>query len=143
MSRSLSQPDLLKVIQDLTNRLDVLEKLLIPVESWNEVGTDGAPLFLNSWVNYNSSYSTAAYYKDPLSVVHIKGFVKNGTLAQPVFQLPIGYRPIKDLYIAVLGEPQDIAYANIKASTGYVYAVNPSGLNGYFSLDNIAFRAEQ
>jgi hypothetical protein len=35
--------------------------------------------------------TTAAFYKDPLDVVHLKGVVKAGT--GTVFTLPVGYRP--------------------------------------------------
>lgn len=144
MSRSLSQPDLFKIIQDTTNRLAILEKLLSPIESWNEIGEDGAPVFLNSWVNYGSTAATAAYYKDPFGVIRMKGLVKNGTANQPIFQLPVGYRPSKDLYIASFGDPQTIAYTLISASSGDVYAgITATGTNAYFSLDNVIFRAEQ
>jgi hypothetical protein len=64
------------------------------VEEWREVGATGQPSFENSWVNYNSStYRTAAFYKDPFGVVHIKGLVKSGSSGTTIFTLPPGNRP--------------------------------------------------
>ena len=33
---------------------------LLPVESWTEVDSAGAPVFENSWVNYDGLHNTAA-----------------------------------------------------------------------------------
>ncbi len=40
-----------------------------------------------------ATQTTAAFYKDPLDVVHLKGIVISGT--GTVFTLPAGYRPAK------------------------------------------------
>src|SRR5262245_59274830 len=60
-------------------------------EPWHEVGAPGEPAFRNSWVNSGSGVTTAAFYKDPLDVVHLKGIVDSGSGI--IFTLPPGYRP--------------------------------------------------
>lgn len=63
-------------------------------EAWTPV------TFQNSWTNYGSGYDTAAYMKDSLGFVHIKGFIKSGTTSSstPIFTLPVGYRPLNSSY---------------------------------------------
>jgi len=71
-------------------------------DSWHEVGTAGEPAFENNWVNYDgTTRATAAFRKDALGFVHIKGMVKNGTIGQTIFTLPSGYRPPKYLYYPI------------------------------------------
>jgi hypothetical protein len=60
-------------------------------EAWHEVGAPGEPAFRNGWVNSGPGTTTAAYYKDPLDVVHLKGIVDAGSGI--IFTLPAGYRP--------------------------------------------------
>ena len=63
-------------------------------EAWHEIGASGEPAFQNGWVNESAAtQTTAAFYKDPLDVVHLKGIVISGT--GTVFTLPPGYRPAK------------------------------------------------
>jgi hypothetical protein len=69
-------------------------------EAWHEVGTSGEPAFENSWVNAGGNDTSAAFYKDPWGMVHIKGLVKNGTVNTTIFTLPIGHRPNKDTNLA-------------------------------------------
>jgi hypothetical protein len=69
-------------------------------EAWHEVGASGEPGFQSGFSNYRSAHtanwSTAAFYKDPYGVVHLKGTVKSGSDimgGSPIFTLPSGYRP--------------------------------------------------
>jgi len=112
-----------------------------PSEAWHEVGQVGEPAFENSWHNYAAgSIETAAFYKDIVSVVHLKGYITGGTAAL-VFTLPAGYRPKNDTYFASVNaaggaSPVWIAiYAN-----GSVYAVQPSGCCVQHTLDGIEYR---
>ena len=101
-------------------------------EGWRNVS------FQNGWVNYSSTYNTAAYFKDSQGIVHLKGLVKNGTLRRTIFNLPGGYRPARrELQIActhpnVTGRVDIHTNGNVEA-----YAGNPAWL----SLDGITFRA--
>jgi hypothetical protein len=63
-------------------------------EAWHEIGAPGEPAFQNAWTNNSVALeTTAAFYKDPLDVVHLKGIVTDGSAT--VFTLPAGYRPSK------------------------------------------------
>jgi hypothetical protein len=48
--------------------------------------------FQNSWVNYGSGYSSAAYRLTG-NVVRITGTVKSGAAGSVIFTLPSGFRP--------------------------------------------------
>ncbi len=53
------------------------------------------PTLLNSWVNYGSTYATAAYTKLPSGLVLIRGLIRDGTYAgSTIFTLPVGFRPV-------------------------------------------------
>ncbi len=77
------------------------------VEPYHEVGTPGEPGFQNSWINFGAGASTAAFYKDPLGVVHLKGLLSNspGAVAKVAFTLPPGYRPAQVLFMPTSGDP--------------------------------------
>ena len=100
-------------------------------ESWT------APTLLNSWANYGGGYNPAGYFKDSLGIVHLRGFIKDGTVATAAFTLPAGYRPA---YTEVLvGQANDLFAQVIIETAGNV---KPNiGSNVWFSLDGISFRA--
>jgi hypothetical protein len=62
-------------------------------EPFRRVGASGQPQFQNDWENAGSPFRTAAFYKDPWGVVHIRGAVDGGLTGETVFTLPPGYRP--------------------------------------------------
>lgn len=69
-------------------------------EPYHEVGSPGEPGFQNGWANVDSGFSTAAFYKDPLGVVHLKGDIDNATDDNTAaFTLPPGYRPSQSLFL--------------------------------------------
>jgi hypothetical protein len=78
-------------VANSANVADVANSLS-PSEGWHEVGASGEPALLNSWHNEPGLAETAAFYKDQLGIVHLKGLVKGGSAPQ-VFRLPVGYRP--------------------------------------------------
>lgn len=112
-------------------------------EPWHEVGSPGEPVFQNGWRNFGEGFGTAAFYKDPVGVVHLKGFViedtdpSGGTTA---FTLPPGYRPSQVMFPAVGAAG---GRALIIAPDGRV-APGCSGGGGGCSvpLDGVTFRAE-
>jgi hypothetical protein len=67
---------------------------LAPPEPWHNITTFGECALGDSWRNFGPGWETAAYYRDPLGVVHVKGSVHceaEGT--GRVFMLPEGFRP--------------------------------------------------
>ncbi|MDD5092240.1 MAG: hypothetical protein PHQ23_15170 [Candidatus Wallbacteria bacterium] len=98
------------------------------------------PVLLNGWINYEGGYSTAAYFKDSLGLVHLKGVIKSGALSAAAFNLPPGCRPMETLGFCAFKSggtgkvnvtPAGDIYMDVTCSTDYTY------------LDGIIFRAEQ
>jgi len=106
-------------------------------DAWTEVSA-----FQNSWVNYGDPYETAAYYKDQLGVVNLKGTVKDGYCGSRMFTLPTGYIPAKSIYFAVSGYNRADILIAIN-SDGWVFAQSGSACTdgkSAISLDGISFR---
>lgn len=114
----------------------------IRTEPYHEVGARGEPAFSPGWSNtIPATESTAAFFKDPFGVVHLKGIVRRSGGDSTIFFLPAGYRP-----------PKLACFANVKAEipvvAGYT-CVAPDGElrpatgggNGRYLLDGITFRA--
>ena len=113
------------------------------VESWREVGEADNPGFASSWINYGSGFNSAAFYRDPFGVVHLKGLVKNGTVgsAQTIFTLPANYIPT-DRYMFDAVSYDGAAYVQGRVdilNDGRVVPI--TGHTTYISLDGISFRA--
>ncbi|PSB22155.1 hypothetical protein C7B65_01755 [Phormidesmis priestleyi ULC007] len=94
------------------------------------------PTLQNGWVNYDTTYNSAAYFKDSLGIVHLKGLVKAGT--GTIFTLPVGYRPLNQELHAVATHPNEMGRIDI-LTNGQVYM--QKGNNAWISLDGITFRA--
>jgi hypothetical protein len=111
-------------------------------ETWHEIGAKGQPPFQNGFTNdaRNPYFPTAAFYKDPFGVVHLKGlisdrFVQGGSNSTTIFTLAPGYRPRDDLTFAVYrghgtGELNIDSNGDVFFSTG----------SGDASLDGVTFR---
>ena len=99
-----------------------------------------APTLLNGWTNLGGSYPTAAYMKDSMGFVHLKGMVKGGVNSTIIFVLPVGYRPVDDLGFAITATD---AWGEL--SLNFVGNVVPLMGNptGFVSLNQIIFKAEQ
>lgn len=83
------QVDTLKV----GTSLEVVKDMTFDAIKPHVIGVAGEPTFTNSWVIYGAPYAKAAYIKDANGWVHLLGVIKSGTLGQPAFTLPPGYRP--------------------------------------------------
>jgi hypothetical protein len=60
------------------------------------IAVSGGVGLQNSWVNHGTTYDDAAYMKDALGFVVIRGLVKDGSAPGAViFTLPAGYRPLR------------------------------------------------
>ena len=110
----------------------------IAQEEWHEVGALGEPAFLNSWADYGGGEATAAYYRDTIGEVHLKGTVHSGTIGAQIFTLPSGYRPEAGRAFATQANLlHAVAYV---AADGSVYALTGSNVSS-FALDCVSFRA--
>lgn len=95
------------------------------VEAWREIGSAGQPVFENGWINVGGAAATAAFYKDPDGVVHIKGLIRSGANTAVAFTLPAGYRPAQDLRFVQTGydgASERVARIDILAASGQVAA---------------------
>jgi hypothetical protein len=117
--------------------------LLVSAEPYHEVGAPGQPPFGSGWHNDNpSTETTAAFYKDPFGVVHLKGVVDGIPPYTPhIFELPSGYRPTNALVLATSASGAS-AYVFI-FGTGDVYLGWGSGSPPAtpLLLDGLTFRA--
>jgi len=111
----------------------------LSIEDWHEVGATGEPAFQNSWVNFGSPYTTAAFYKDSFNRIHLKGVVKSGTVDTTIFTLPVGYRPAKEGIFSANGG--GITHVRLDISTTGGVGTISSSINSDISLDGISFRA--
>src|SRR5262249_43227295 len=87
-------------------------------------------------------YNTAAFYKDPMGIVHLKGTISFGQSGSTIaFRLPPGYRTAKaaGFTMAPPFSGRFVFYDGffqLSVDGGF-----PPGTK-YFSLDGITFRAE-
>src|SRR5262245_60922138 len=118
-----------------------------PPERWHEV-TDFDVCHVGpntDWENYGEGFPQAAYYRDPLGIVRLRGSVKcpGGPpgVGYTFFKLPAGFRPDGILYALLPAEfTANIASALI-LSSGAVNYGGPASLSGqHFALDTISFR---
>lgn len=97
------------------------------------------PTFQNGWVNYDTTYNSAGYYKDANNRVYAKGLVKTGTANTVIFTFPAGYRPLKrGIFVTVSNN----AIARIDVLPNGEVKME-SGSNAWISLETISFLAEQ
>lgn len=109
-------------------------------EEWREVGGTGNPAFLGTWVNYGAGHETAAFYKDPLGRVHLKGLIKFGTISTTAFTLPEGYRPFSTLIFACISH-DGVNYQHGRLDVSAAGLIVPiAGGTEFFSI-NVSFRA--
>jgi len=114
-------------------------------EDWHGVN------FLNGWRNYGSGWAGAAYRKDALGVVHVRGLITGGTTGWGpngvAFNLPPGYRPAERLmFVSICGENWGVTRCDVDAAgnvfIGQTETPGSSG-NTWLTLTTIIFRADQ
>jgi hypothetical protein len=108
-------------------------------EAWHEVGQPGQPAFMNDWSNFELEASTAAFYKDAQSVVHLKGTLSGSKDATAAFFLPAGFRPSQILTFPTTGVSA-VASMGVFPDGEVRPFCNVSGCAP--TLDGITFRAE-
>lgn len=89
-----------------------------------------APTLVNGWVNFGSDYLGAAYqtarYRKVGDVVYIEGMIKSGTIDQPVFILPAGFRPAARQVFTCLCRGAEMS-PSVGIGVGGVLYVTPGG----------------
>jgi hypothetical protein len=122
-------------------------------EAWHEVGTAGNPGFetcavapVVAWQNNRpDTDATAAFYRDPYGVVHLKGSIKCPGQAPGgsynILRLPPGYWPSQLQWWLVSADngPATVAAENYGTFAALIY-VNGAGADDRISLDGISWR---
>ncbi|KAA3660334.1 MAG: hypothetical protein DWQ10_06915, partial [Calditrichaeota bacterium] len=114
---------------------------IITQEDWSNVpaaSSNKNDRFQNSWENYSNTFNQAAYFKDSMGIVHLRGLVKKGTIGTHIFILPNGYRPPKRELMVACTHPNIAGRVDIW-NDGKVVA--QGGSNLWISLDGITFKA--
>ena len=107
--------------------------LLRTAPEWIEVTS-----FANTWVNFNAANNSAAYCKDAMGFVHIRGMVKDGTDWSTIFTLPVGYRPAKqEIFVTISNDAVGRIDINTDGGVGSYVINDPT----WVSLDGITFYA--
>lgn len=146
VDRVLGEPDLypdefkawvVRWIQDNPN-FKLPQTALPAVEATKYVGTPGNPPFLNAWAVYGGGFEEPGFYKDPFNRVHLAGLIKDGSVGDPAFNLPAGYRPRARQILSSVSSG-DTAFRIDVLATGDVIPM--SGTNTYISLSGLSYRA--
>ena len=114
--------------------------LAVPDTTWREIGATNQPAFLNGWLNYDVTYNSAAFRKDALGYVHLKGLVRSGGVGSDIFVLPVGYRPALRAIFAGLNASNNAVGRIDVLPTGNISPQLTS--NSWVSLEGITFKAE-
>lgn len=97
------------------------------------------PTLINGWVSFGGAEDGPTYYKDDLGNVKLRGVVKSGTLSVSIFKLPIGYRPAKNKYFAVISNNVP-GFVLIDPYGGVIPLAGTS--NVFVALDSISFKVD-
>lgn len=115
----------------------------MPMDTWHLVGTAGEPAFQNSWANVAGQYATAAFRKDPLGKVQLRGALKSGASTTTAFTLPVGYRPANtQQFFVSQGSQAASGYTSViveVASTGTVSIYTNGASTAYIDLGPVVF----
>ncbi len=99
------------------------------------------------WQDKGYPYPTAAYYRDPFGVVHLRGSVTCPVTPQAgevvIFFLPPGYTPALPEFFAA-GDTAGLTRMQVASNGSVLYESTPSNLaaTDFLSLDGISFRCE-
>jgi len=110
--------------------------------AWHEIGTAGEPAFQNAWLNYDTTFNSAAFRKTVDGTVLLKGLIRSGTPAA-IFILPVGYRPLKQYLFIGWSVNSSARIDVLSGGTVLLVVYDTGGSNAFVSLDNIQFYAEQ
>ena len=128
---------------------------LAAAEPWHELGTAGSPTFQPctiggteaAWQNDQpGTFATAAIYRDPYGVVHLKGSVKcpgaTSMAGQNILMLPPGYSPgDREVFVVSADNGTATLFTHISGADAYLaYADGNPGAGGRVSLDGVSWR---
>jgi hypothetical protein len=120
-------------------------------ELWHEIGSAGSPGFggcnANSGTDWQNdepgTVATAAFYRDPYGVVHLKGSIKcpgaMPLIGSNIFDLPPGYFSDDELWFPVSADGGPASLFTLHAAS-VNYATGALGANGRLSLDGVSWR---
>jgi hypothetical protein len=100
-------------------------------DGWHVVGAGGEPAFQNAWVAFGATYQAPRFRRDATGTVYIEGAVKTGTVNTGIFVLPVGYRPLADLYLPSVGNGPVFGAFTIGSAGGLT---QQAGGNAFFSI---------
>lgn len=112
---------------------------LAPAEGWQ------ALQLLDGWANYGGPFAGAAFTRDQLGAVHLRGLVTRAsgppTLGSLIGVLPPGYRPKGDRVFSVHTghEPYSGGRVDVRADGVVTWIAGSVGEQDYTSLDGISF----
>lgn len=114
------------------------------VEPWTAVPAQGSGptyAFQNSWVNSGGGFAAAAFRKDPMGVVWLKGRITGGAVPSICFQLPAGYRPTETRSFATLGHQSggNDDQIHIDIDTSGNVTLSSGAAQSFASLDGVSF----
>jgi len=114
-------------------RLDALDEM-----PWIYVDqTIGAPLFTNSWVNFDAEPSERnVAFRLMRGYVEMKGLLSGGTVNATMFTLPVGYRPIGNRHFPVIANS---LFANLRVGSDGQIQIPSAGSNVFVDLGPVRF----
>jgi hypothetical protein len=108
------------------------------LEAEHVVGKPGQPAFEGGCENfYPGDISEVGFYRDPMGVVHLRGYAENCTRNASIFILPVGFRPAEGEFFAVANGNESSGLIEVTAE-GEVSVFG--GTNA--SLSNVEFRTD-
>lgn len=135
-------PDFLPLLKaeeiEVSRQLTLKDKIAFSREAgFRPFGRPGQPAFQNGWVNYGSGWQVAGFWKDPFSVVRLRGLVKSGTVGSALATLPPGFRPLVSETFSTISNG---ALGRVDVLTNGAIVPAPPSNNTYVSLSGISFR---
>lgn len=96
------------------------------------------------WNDYGSGWATAAFRKDQLGRVHLRGLVTRGpgvpAFGQVIGSLPEGYRPPAALlFVVATGETNAFGRVDVQPGGNIVWVAGGAGDPDFTSLSGISF----
>jgi hypothetical protein len=132
MSGSVRRPDFVHRVRQLErDRRGRMQ----PITSWEVLRLQ------NGWAALGSATAApAAYHKDSIGYVHLRGMVVPGQVGATLAELPDGYSPQYVARLLALGEGATVCH--LEANTdGTLVVAAMSGTPAWISLDGATFRA--
>lgn len=105
------------------------------IEDWT------APVLANNWVNYDAGTDPAGYRKDFNNRVQLRGWLKDGSVNNPMLVLPAGYRPSYTSQFIVpawTGSVRTFAVVDVNTA-GSVTNYTVGGIGVWLDLSGISF----